>query len=106
MAFLTAGSLDTRNVGANVKIELEDRILFGTIVGLIRHKDEPTVTIYLADDEDPVELPATARVDVHLHPYANYSAHAKNAIEEILDLLQSKLVSVPAPSTLTVVNAA
>lgn len=86
MTVYTAGRLDARNIGSSIGVDMgEGEFIFGTVTAIHRKQDK--VLIYLADNEDPLELDRYVDVDVHLSPVGLHTLHSKNELERIRHLL-------------------
>lgn len=82
-----AGSLDLRNIGSNVTINLEDRIMHGTIATVEHYADR--TEIFLQHGEDPISVDRDLPVNVLLPQQANYTLHIRTALEKVQQTLDA-----------------
>lgn len=76
-----AGSLDLRNIGSNITINLDDRVLHGTIATVEHYADHTEV--FLQHGEDPISLSPSTPVNILLPQGANYTLHIRTAMEGV-----------------------
>jgi hypothetical protein len=83
MPNMTAGMLDHRNIGSNISfIQSDGGVVSGNLAIVVQRPGK--TELVLAHDEHPVNLPATAEIEVTLPAAAAYTLHLKNAVEGFL----------------------
>lgn len=87
MKTYSAGNLDARNVGDNADIHMGGERVFGTITAIRRGATE--VLIYLADNEEPLEVKHSKSVDIHLSTATLTQHRILGAIENLQDAVEA-----------------
>lgn len=98
-----AARLDARNVGSTAGVDMGDgEKVFGTITAI--HRTPENVLLFLADNEEPLELDHQDEVDIHLNGATLYALHTKNELERLREdlgaLTDAILQLVPAAAPL------
>jgi len=100
----TADKLDSRNIGSVVKFQSEGMKVHGVLELMETNVKEIVLTLQGADEVYVLE--PYDKVDVILTSEAAYALHAKNALEQMRDMLAEALPNFkPAARELSLVSA-